>query len=185
MKPALVVIDLQEWFRDDHPGSFWEPLLTNTARALKEMRQREVPVVHVVTRYRRDRSDWPAAWQHLEEMWCLEGTPGVEIMAPVRPIEDEPVVVKTRFSGFFETDLERTLSALDVDTLLLAGYSSDVCVRMTAMDAYNRGYCLYLLRDCVHGDREETASSIEYLRWLTNTHIVSLEEAVDVVGGRL
>ena len=182
MKPALVVIDLQEWFRQDHPGPFWEPLLENTARALEAMRQRGVPVVHVVTRYRRDRSDWPAAWQHLEEIWCLEGTPGVEVMTPVRPIEGEPIVVKTRFSGFYETDLECTLSELDVDTLLLAGYSSDVCVRMTAMDAYNRGYRLYLLRDCVHGDREETESSIGYLRWLTRTRIVSLEE---IIGTRL
>lgn len=178
MNTALVVIDLQEWFRQGHPGPFWEPLLANTARAIEAMRQRVVPVVHVVTRYRCDRTDWPAAWQHLEEIWCLEGTPGVRIMAPVCPVEDEPVVVKTRFSGFYETDLERILTELDVDTLLLAGYSSDVCVRMTAMDAYNRGYRLYLLRDCVHGDREETESSIDYLRWLTNAHIVSLDELI-------
>ena len=179
MKPALVVIDLQEWFRQDHPGRFWGLLLENTRRALDMMRQRGLPVVHVVTRYRRDRSDWPAAWQHLEQIWCLEGTPGVEIMAPVQPAEGEPVVVKTRFSGFYQTDLERTLSALEVDTLFLAGYSSDVCVRMTAMDAYNRGYCLYLLRDCLHGDREETESSIDYLRWLTNTSSVSLDEVLE------
>lgn len=179
MKPALVVIDLQEWFRQDHPGLFWEPLLENTSRALDAMRQCGVPIVHVVTRYRRDRSDWPAAWQHLEQIWCLEGTPGVEIMAPVRPADNEPVVVKTRFSGFYKTDLERTLAMLGADTLFLAGYSSDVCVRMTAMDAFNRGYCLYLLRDCVHGDREETESSIDYLRWLTNTRIVSLDEVME------
>ena len=103
-------------------GSFWEPLLENTARALEAMRQRGVPVVYVVTCYRRDRSDWPAAWQHLREIWCLEGTTGVEIMAPVRPVEGEPVVVKTReydetfYSAmgltFKKSDLSKTIEEI-------------------------------------------------------------------------
>jgi nicotinamidase-related amidase len=184
VKPALVVVDLQEWFRQDYPGPFWDPLLANTARALEAMRQLGVPIVHVITRYSRDRSDWPMAWLHLDPIWCLEGTPGIEIMPQVRPMPGEPVVVKTRFSGFYETDLDATLVQLGVDALVLAGYSSDVCVRMTAMDAYNRGYPLFLLRDCVHGDREETEASIDYLRWLANARIVSLQEAVDLLSSK-
>ena len=83
MKPALVVIDLQEWFREDHPGPFWEPLLENTARSLEAMRQRAVPVVHVVTRYRRDRSDWPAAWQFPRGYADWAVPPWISVLWPV------------------------------------------------------------------------------------------------------
>ncbi len=174
---------MQEWFREHIPGPFWETLSENVARMLSAARALSVPVVHVITRYSRDRSDWPAAWRHLDPIWCLEGTEGVEILHKAKPIAGEPVVVKTRFSGFYETELDRVLVGLDVDTLFVAGYSSDVCVRMTAMDAYNRGYRLYLLQDCVRAEREDTAASIAYLESLTNAQTVSTPEAVEILRG--
>ena len=135
-----------------------------------------------MTRYSRDKTDWPKAWRHLDSIWCLEGTPGVQILDQVRPLAGEPVVVKTRFSGFYASRLDAVLRDLDVDTLFLAGYASDVCVRMTVMDAYNRGYALFLLADCVHAAREETKTSIDYLCWLTNLEEICTDELEEMLG---
>jgi nicotinamidase-related amidase len=93
------------------------------------------------------------------------------------------VVIKKRFSGFYGTALQDTLCERDVDTLFIAGYSSDVCVRMTTMDAYNRDYDLYLLSDCVHADREDTDESIRYLAWLTNLRPITNDELAAILEG--
>ena len=162
MKPALIIIDMQKYFLDENPLPFQEKLLPNIKEALIVARSSGIPVIHIATRYSRDKSDWPQAWKHLDEIWCLEGTQGIEILEEVKPLEKEQVVVKTRFSAFYNSDLESVLQDLNVDTLFIAGYSSDVCVRMTALDAYNRGYNLVLLADCVHAAKEDTMHSIEY-----------------------
>jgi len=145
------------------------------------MRTSEVPVIHVITRYSQDRSDWPAAWQHLDSIWCLEGTEGVQILEDVKPLEGEKVVVKTRFSGFYNSELDSVLRSVHVDSLFIAGYSSDVCVRMTTMDAYNRDYRLFLLADCIHAAREDTEATVKYLQWLTNLKVVSIEEMREIL----
>ncbi|MFC1976130.1 cysteine hydrolase family protein [Chloroflexota bacterium] len=175
MKPALIVIDMQEYFRDENPIPFKEKLLPNIKEVLTVVRSSGIPVVHVITRYSQDKSDWPQAWQHLEQIWCLEGTEGVRILEEAKPLEKEPVVTKTRFSGFYDSNLENVIQGLDIDTLFIAGYSSDVCVRMTILDAYNRGYGLFLLTDCVHAAKGDTKDSIQYLRWLTNLEVVVMK----------
>ena len=164
MEPALLVVDMQKEFSNDKPQVFREKLLPNIAVALNLARSAGMPVIHVITRYSRDKSDWPKAWRHHDGIHCLEGTDSVQILAEARPLPGEPVVVKKRFSGFYETMLEGALCERGIDTLFIAGYSSDVCVRMTTMDAFNRNYDLYLLSDCVHADREDTEESIQYLR---------------------
>ena len=173
MNPALVIVDMQQWFLDENPQPFHEKLLPNVQAALALARSAGIPVVHVITRYSHDRSDWPRVYRGKDKIWCLEGTEGVEIVDEARPLPGEPVVVKTRFSGFYESDLDGTLQRLGVDTLFFAGYSSDVCVRLTVMDAYNRGYDQYLLADCVHAAREDTQVSIRYLQWLTQIEVIT------------
>jgi nicotinamidase-related amidase len=174
---------MQRWFYDETASSFWDDLLSHVAEALSLARSAGVPVVHVITRYSRDRSDWPKAWLGRDAMWCLEGTTGVEILEQVAPLEGEPVVVKTRFSGFYGTDLDRVLQASGVDTLFIAGFASDVCVRLTTMDAYNCDYDLYLLSECVHAAREDTAASIDYLAWLTNLQVLTNQELTFFLDG--
>ena len=183
MKPALLIVDMQKEFSDDKPQPFREKLLPNVAAALNLARSAGVPVIHVITRYRRDKSDWPKAWRHRDSIHCLEGTDSVQILDEARPLPGEPVVVKKRFSGFYETTLEIVLGERGIDTLFVAGYSSDVCVRMAAMDAFNRNDDLYLLSDCVHADREDTEESIRYLRWLTNLRPITNNELATILEG--
>lgn len=184
MNPAMLVIDVQRAFYDDKPKVFRTKLLPNIAAALHTVRSADVPVVHVITRYRLDGSDWPRAWRDLDRTWCQEGSEGTQILAEARPLPGDPVVVKTRFSGSYRTALEDTLRERGIDTLLIAGYSSDVCVRLTAMDAYNRDYDLYLLSDCVHADRENTEESIRYLEWLTRLRPVANDELAAFLSGQ-
>ncbi|MFC1850781.1 isochorismatase family cysteine hydrolase [candidate division CSSED10-310 bacterium] len=175
-KPALIIIDMQQHFFRENPLPFREKLLPNIQTVLTAARSAKIPIIHIITRYNRQKTDWPKAWHHLNQIWCLEGTVGVHILEEVKPLPDEIVVVKKRFSGFYDTDLNKILRQNAIDSLLITGYASDVCVRMTVMDAYNRGYDLYLLADCVHAARETTEQSLQYLTWLTNLKLISSSE---------
>jgi ureidoacrylate peracid hydrolase len=77
---------------------------------------------------------------------CRAGERGAEFAGP-RPRADEPVVAKTRYSGFFGTDLEARLRALGVDTLLVCGLTTECCVAATARDAFERDFHVFVASD--------------------------------------
>jgi len=103
----------------------------------------------------------------------MRGSRGAQIIEQVMPDTGEVVFKKTRFSAFYRTALEEWLSDNQIDELGLMGYSADVCVRFTAVDAYNRDFAVTLLEDCVLPERETNAESVEYLQWLTNCQVAS------------
>jgi isochorismate hydrolase len=74
------------------------------------------------------------------------------------------VIVKKRYSAFFGTDLDRVLAKLMPDAIILAGINTHGCIRMTAIDAYQRDWPVVLARDCVGSyDEEHHAVTLRYL----------------------
>ncbi len=68
---------------------------------------------------------------------------------PLRPEPGDLLIEKRRYSAFFETDFDRQLRAREIDTLVVAGATTNVCVDSTVRDAYFRGYDVVVLEDCV------------------------------------
>jgi isochorismate hydrolase len=77
----------------------------------------------------------------------------------------DPVVVKKRYSAFFNTVLDETLARLEPDSLILAGINTHACVRMTAIDAYQRDWRVVLAVDCLDSyDREHHEISLRHMQ---------------------
>ena len=70
-----------------------------------------------------------------------------QIAAELKPIAGDVVVKKQRWSAFFQTNLELQLRARGIDTIVLAGGSTDVGIAATAFAARDRDYALVLVRD--------------------------------------
>jgi nicotinamidase-related amidase len=174
MNAALLVIDLQEHFFEETPGLLETALLPNVDRMLRAARRLGLPVIHIITMYKADQSNWPQAWREHGDIWCLEGSRGALVRPEATPANGEIVLEKTRFSAFYETQLQETLARLRIDTLLIAGYSCDVCIRMTTLDAYNRGYRIFIVEDGTESMREPKEQALEYLRWLTRTEMTCI-----------
>ena len=77
---------------------------------------------------------------------CRAGTPGAAFVGPA-PLDGEPVVPKLRYSGFFRTDLDAQLQRLGVDTLVIAGLTTDCCVDCTVRDAVHLDYQVFVVSD--------------------------------------
>lgn len=109
---------------------------------------------------------------------CLKGSWGAQIVDALHPGDDDIIMPKYAYNGFFRTPLHETLQRLGADTLIVAGVSTNVCVRSTCHDAFFLGYNVLVPEQCVSGSSErEQASSLYDI----DTHygaVTSLDEVL-------
>ena len=181
---ALIVIDMQRFFFAENRDVDQRRLAESCNEIVEISRQAGLPVIHVVTLYRADRADWPRAWQSHEHPWCANLVRGGELAAVVGGIAMRPediLVEKRRFSSFYNTNLDDVLRNLGCERLYIIGYSGDVCVRFTSVDAYNRGYSVGLIYEGIESFRESKDSSVEYLEWAVDAECLTMDEFRKVV----
>jgi biuret amidohydrolase len=173
-RAALIVIDMQQGYYQpvEQAGI---PLMPGFAEQVERVvgvvdacRAAGVPVVFTQEVHRRDLVDFGRELDGDESIHCLEGDPGTELVEQLRPREGDYLIAKRRYSCFFGTDLEILLRGLNVQTLLLVGGLTDVCVHYTFADAHQWNYHVRVLEDCVLGstvDRHNASlSAMEYLQ---------------------
>ena len=80
---------------------------------------------------------------------CIIGTWGAQIVDAMHKSPEDIVVPKRRYSGFFQTDLDLYLRERKIETLLVAGCVTNICVRSTIHDAFFLGYDVIVPVECV------------------------------------
>lgn len=122
------------------------------------------PVVWVRQEYKDDLSDAPLEYKRREIHSTIEGTPGAELLPELDVTPQDHHVIKKRYSGFFETDLEDYLRRQGIGRLVIAGVNTHACVRTTAIDAYQRDYDVMIVRECVGSyDQRHHDISLRYM----------------------
>ncbi len=147
-KPAIIVVDmikdnLKETSR--HPVTLEaRRILPNLQRLLTESRKRGFPVVFACDSFLKD----DFIFRGRMKVHALRGTAGAEVIEELCPHPIDILLPKRRFSAFYKTDLDQTLRLLGVDTIVVAGITTEVCVLMTALDGLCHDFCVILLDDC-------------------------------------
>jgi nicotinamidase-related amidase len=82
---------------------------------------------------------------------CQSDSPGSDFVEGIAPngAANECVVIKHRFSAFCGTDMDLILRSNGIETLILSGVTTDVCVESTARDGFFLGYRVVIAGDCV------------------------------------
>lgn len=80
---------------------------------------------------------------------CLDGTWGRDFVPGIAPLPGEKVITKHRYSAFADTPLDSLLRREGIDTLVLAGVTTNCCVESTARDAAMADYFTVVASDCV------------------------------------
>jgi len=149
---ALVLIDVI----NDMEFESGAALLSNAlpaARRLAGLRRRAreagVPVIYVNDNFGKWRSDFRRQLGHVLE----DGVRGEAIAELLRPDEKDYFVLKAKHSGFYRTQLDLLIDYLKVRTLVLTGFTTDICVLFTASDAYMRDLEIIIATDCVAATR--------------------------------
>jgi nicotinamidase-related amidase len=181
MKPAIIVIDMLEDFvhgelKCERAQRIMEPL----GRLLDESRSRGIPVIFSNDAHlpEVDR-EFEIRGEH-----AVAGTPGAEVVAELEPRDGDYQIPKRRYSGFYGTDLDALLRELGVDTLILAGLHTNICVRHTAADAFYRGYRILVPTDAVEAFAEEDhASGLEYLKQVYGAQLTGVDAVMEQISG--
>ena len=167
-RTALVMIDMQRDFIE--PGGFGETLGNNVAllkaavpplqSVLASARKAGMLIIHTREGHRPDLSDAP---KHKVERGepslrigapgpmgriLVRGEPGHDIIPELYPAPGEPVIDKPGKGAFYQTDLELMLKNREIDTLLVCGVTTEVCVNTTVREANDRGFRCVVLSDC-------------------------------------
>ncbi|MFC6791570.1 cysteine hydrolase family protein [Methylobacterium komagatae] len=164
---ALVIIDMQRDFLE--PGGFGESLGNDVSRLaaaiepaaslLDAARRAGLLVIHTREGHRPDLSDAPPAKIARGAPSArigdpgpmgrilIRGEPGHDIVPALRPLPGEPVIDKPGKGAFYATDLAGILSARRIDTLLVCGVTTEVCVHTTVREANDRGYRCVVIAD--------------------------------------
>lgn len=190
-RTALIVIDVQNWvFREqDRAGNvpFQERLrglvLPNLQRLIRSARDAGVEVMFTVienlTRDGRDRSlDYK-----ISGICVAKGSWEAEVVADIKPDDDEIVLRKTSSSLFNSTNFDYLLRNLGIEHLLVTGLLTDQCVDHTIRDAADRGYRTICVADAcasLSTDRHDTAV------WLFAGYcrVLSTEDVIAELGRR-
>ncbi|MFB1050964.1 cysteine hydrolase family protein [Paraliobacillus sp. JSM ZJ581] len=164
-KTALVIIDMQRDFL--YPGGFGEQLgndvsttnaiIPNVKKMLETAREKDMLVIHTREGHRPDLSDVPPSKQrrggNIGEQGpmgriLVRGEYGHDIVDELQPIKGEVVLDKPGKGAFYQTDLDIILNNKDIETLIVAGVTTHVCVQTTIREANDRGYECLMLEDC-------------------------------------
>ena len=137
MREALLIIDVQN---DYFPGGTNELVRPYEAEKkiqdlIADSRRTGRPVIYI---------------QHFnppDDTFFLEGTKGAEISDRIRPEAGDTVIVKRYPNSFLETELDATLKSLQVDTLIVCGMMTHMCVDTTVRAAMDYGYQVKLAAD--------------------------------------
>jgi ureidoacrylate peracid hydrolase len=175
-RTAVLVVDMQNDFGSkggllDRAGidiSGIQQAVGPTANVLAAARQAKIPILYLKMGFRPDLSDLGApdslnrvrslrfgvgetvrAPDGRESRILIRDTWNTEILPELMPQAGDEVLYKTRYSGFFETDLDSRLKQREIKYLIFTGCTTSVCVDSTMRDAIFRDYMCVLLADCM------------------------------------
>jgi nicotinamidase-related amidase len=181
-RSAVLVIDVVKDFTDmehgkvpNEPAARMVPILHNF---VLRARAAGACIIWVIDAHRPGKPDW-----ELENVryHCEDGTPGVELAPPLQPVEQDYVLKKRRYSAFVGTDLELILRDNHIDTLVLTGTKTNVCIRATAQDAFMNNYHVIVPRECVATDKQHLHdANLEDIEKYMGK-VVSAEEALRMI----
>jgi nicotinamidase-related amidase len=198
-RTALLIVDMQVDFASpEGMAGHWGLDLSTVPAALaaadrlaQAARAAKVSVVFagLFTAPETDSAAWTermrrrGADPEVEASLCRDGEPGSAFVGP-QPQEGEIVICKTRYSAFWDTDLDARLKAMGVDTLVIAGLTTECCVDGTARDAFNLDYQVFVATDaCAAYEPDLHAGALKMLD--LNTAILIDSASVAAAWGSL
>jgi nicotinamidase-related amidase len=168
-RAALLLIDMQRDFVE--PGGFGETLGNDVGQlqavipplkaVLRATREAGITVMHTREGHLPDLSDCPPAKLNRGNPALRIGDPGPkgrilirgeyghDIIDDLAPLPGELVIDKPGKGSFYATGLDDILRGKGIDSLIVTGVTTEVCVHTTVREANDRGYECLVLPDCV------------------------------------
>ena len=169
---ALIICDLQNYTLKKE-GSFDKigidiqrngKVIVPINKMITAFRKKKRPIVFTMMTLRKDFTDAGiinTVFPLLKGMGCCtKGSWDWQIIGKIDNRENDYYIEKTRFSSFYNTNLENLLRCLKVNTLVICGLSTNINVESTVRDAFNRDFNVIVPKDAAetYSDEAQAAS---------------------------
>ena len=135
---VVLLVDLQRaFFREGNQAAFPE-FPANIQRLLATCRAEGIDLVHVRSRFRRDKSDWMPKFRQRQGIPCIEGSEGEEALPFAAEREGEYVLYKQTFDAFLLPDTPALLRETQKEFVLVAGLVTRICVFHSTVSSSTR-----------------------------------------------
>jgi len=149
MKPALLIIDIQNKFFSRNP---------ETARSLNEA----IEYINAAVELFRERNLQIFAIQHKNEKGGLcPGSNEFEMPESINLSKDDVRIIKTYGNAFNKTDLAAQLHARKVDAVIITGFCAEFCVNATCVGAEDNDFVPIILRGSLASGHPERIRFVE------------------------
>ena len=150
---ALLVVDMQVDFLTPSSPLYvagGPAIVSAVHKAIESARSAGITIIHVTRQHRSSGIDVDLSRLDLfthSGAFLVAGTAGAGEVSPLDPASTDLILVKTRWSALFATNLDLLLRRLRVRRLVLTGVQTPNCIRATAVDALSLDYATTVLSD--------------------------------------
>jgi nicotinamidase/pyrazinamidase len=138
MKALLVIDMLKDFIEEDgalYCGKTARKIIPFIKQKIEEFRERKDLVVYICDSHEKNDLEFKMFARH-----SVKGTRGAEIIDEL-PVEESDIIIrKSRFSAFYNTNLDQILSGKKVTEVQVVGVCTSICVMDTVGDLRNRDY---------------------------------------------
>lgn len=187
IKPVFLVVDMQNGFCGKR-GSFdkfgfniepYRAIIPNLKKTIDYFRSRSTPIYYAKAIREESGLDLldrvhkilpESRREKLDDMHlCINDTWDADVIDEIYPKPKDYIIEKRRDSVFQDTEFDLWLRSFGADTIIFTGIDSYICVESSARDAFNKGYDVIMLSDCVASRKE-------------NLHQASLDQISEAYG---
>ena len=172
---ALIVVDVQNDFcakggmmdREGMDLSMTQSMVPRLVKFIDKARKAGLAAIIYIQNIYNSESNW-----YLSDVWleqalrrrassyvdysvCAKNSWNGDFYGGIKPLPNEAVVNKHRFSAFQDTDLDLILRSKAIRTLIMTGIATNVCVETTSRVGFMKDYYIVFLKDCTATYSEE------------------------------
>ena len=210
-RPALLVVDMQNGYcasggsYEKYGGTIgadletYRKIIPNVARLISVSRELKIPIfytqqvreqsgIDLFTRLHRIIPERRAEFLRIPAV--IRGTWDAEIIDELKPMDDDHIIMKRRDSAFQDTELDLWLRSSYVDTVIITGVDTAICVENTLEDAFNTGYDVVLVEDATASSWQKIGQATirkvagSYGWVVTTDRLIELLNSYECGGGR-
>jgi len=179
MTYAVVVVDMiNDFVKGILTVGRAKDLIPRISHLLTYARAHNIPIIYVNDSHLPNDREFKIWGGH-----AIAGTAGSQVVEDLKPLPNDIVLQKMRYSAFFGTSLDNILRELKATSLVITGIVTNICIQHTVAGAFFRGYEVTIPQDCVEAFTEaEQKEGLEYIKRMYGSNIVTLEEGLKLLG---
>jgi nicotinamidase-related amidase len=186
-RSVLLIVDMEYGFLDSKSPLFVDlgfEIVANIKKILNIYREKKLPIIFVKREHRKSGIDIDKTRVEIfkkSKGLILENDKSSEIIDDLKPLKDEIIVIKRRWSSFFGTELDILLRRLNIKNLIITGIQTPNCIRATVYDALSLDYNVIVISDATASKSEEIQKNNLFDIENLGVDVLTTDELIDIL----